>query len=87
MQETVEYTEALTGYTLVFDDGKVTIPTQWLCLQSGEEVISTYGHVFQMNCWHWFYSIITFGYQYCCDYRLRKFSRTAIILTNRRVLR
>lgn len=74
------------GVTIVSDDQKVTIPSQWLSLLPGEEVICSYGEMFRMTCGQWISTLLTCGLQYCMVYRKEKYLRYGVVLTTKRVI-
>jgi hypothetical protein len=76
------------GVTIVGDDEKRTlqIPNDWFPLLKNEQILAVEGQCFRMNCWMWFRSIMSCGYFYCCHVRKHKYERSAIILTNKRVV-
>jgi hypothetical protein len=39
-----------------------------------------------MTFWDWVLSILTVGYWYCIRVRKKKFSRSAIVVTNKRII-
>lgn len=53
---------------------------------NNEEIIAVSGQVRSLTCWEWFMSIISCGINYCCKYRRRKYTRSAIVLTNKRLI-
>lgn len=72
--------------TVVDDKGNIEIPGKWLPLMVGERIINCNGQVYKMNCLDYFYTITTFGYYYCAYIHYKKFSRSALILTNKRII-
>lgn len=82
----MDTTDKFVGVTIVSDNRTVMIPSQWLPMMEGEEIIATNGECYMMSCWEWFLTIITFGYYYCKNVRHLKYDRSALILTNKRII-
>ena len=74
------------GTTIVGSNGDVTIPSSWFEPLPGEEVISAHGELYKMKCLDWFWSIWSLGLYYCCVVRKKRFERSAIILTTKRIV-
>jgi hypothetical protein len=51
-----------------------------------EEVISVKGQIRFLSFVEWFFITITFGILYVIYYRKKKFRRTILVLTNKRIL-
>ena len=79
-------TDKFKNVTIVGNGLEVAIPADWMPLMDGEEVIATTGLVFRMRCIEWFLSIITCGAMYILKYRRRKYTRSALVLTNTRLI-
>lgn len=71
--------------TIVADDGTVTLPAKFFTYLRGEKVIASTGQVYTMNTMEWIKSVLTFGIYYVWYVRQRKFLRSAIVLTNKRI--
>ena len=78
--------DKLKGVTIVADDLKVTIPAQWLSILPGEQVICSYGEMFQMRSVEWLATLLSLGLLYCIDYRNRKYLRYGVVLTTKRII-
>ncbi len=76
----------LTNFSLVDDDGNVTIPAKWIPLSPGEEVVSAVGQFYKPTCCEILLSVATLGYYYVRHIRSKLFERSAIILTTHRVV-
>lgn len=77
---------AIGGTHIVYDDHSVTIPAKWLSMLPGEQVIAASGEVYHMRWWEWALTCLTCGRYYCDVIRKKKFSRTAFVLTNKRLV-
>lgn len=85
----LELTDWFKLVTVVKNDGTVQLPSDWVPILPNEVVISVTGQVPIMTCVQWFWTIISCGYFYCCsnpNYRRRKYTRSAIVLTNKRLI-
>jgi len=82
----LKFSDKFKNVTIVENDGTVGIPDEWMPLMPGEEVLATTGQVYRMDCMQWFWSIITCGVYYCLHMRRRKYTRSAIVLTNKRII-
>jgi hypothetical protein len=82
----MEIVDKFVGVRIVYDDGSINVPDKWFSLMPGENIISVTGQVYQMNIMDWIQSIITCGHYYCTDVRKKKFARSAVILTNKRIV-
>ena len=85
-RSSLSFTERFIGTKVVYDTGEINIPAKWLTLQPNEEVLTTTGQVYQMTFWDWVLSVLTIGYWYCFRVRKKKFSRSAIVVTNKRII-
>lgn len=72
--------------TIVGNKGEIQIPSSWMPLLPDEVIIATNGQVPRMSCTEWFWSIVSCGIQYCKHYRRRKYTRSALVLTNKRLM-
>ena len=81
-----EFTEKFTNVTIVKNDGTVSIPAEWVPLLPGEVVLATSGEVPKMNIMGWIKCCCTLGYWYCAHWRRKKFTRSALVLTNKRLI-
>jgi hypothetical protein len=70
---------------IVADDMTVHLPPGMLNLVPSEYVIDSMGIMYELSFWDWVITVCTLGLAYLLVYRKRKFSRTAIVLTNLRV--
>lgn len=66
--------------------GNVQIPRKYVPLLPGESVIAGHGVVYIMTFMDWVKSICTLGYFYCVYVRRMKLSRTAVVLTTKRIV-
>jgi hypothetical protein len=66
--------------------GKVQIPRKYVPLLPGERVIAGHGMVYMMNCEDWLKAVFTFGIYYLWYIRRKKESRSAVVLTTKRIL-
>ena len=78
--------EQFIGTTIVGNNGDVAIPKSWFELLPGEEIISAHGELWKMKCLDWCFSIWTLGGYYCTYLRKKRFERSAIILTTKRIV-
>jgi hypothetical protein len=76
----------LPDIQIVDAGGKVQIPLKYVPLLPGERVIAGHGTVYTMNCEDWLKAVFTFGFYYLWYIRRKKLSRTAVILTTKRIL-
>ena len=81
-----ETTNKFKNITIVGNDGKIQIPESWMPLLPDEVVIATNGQVPQMIFIEWFWAIVSCGFYYCKLYRRRKYTRSALVLTNKRLM-
>ena len=79
-------TDKFKNCTIVGNQGQIQIPDSWMPLLSDEVVIATNGQVPVMSCVEWFWAIISCGYYYCKLYHRRKYTRSALVLTNKRLM-
>lgn len=79
-------TDKFKNVTIVGNDGEISIPESWMPLLAGEEIIATNGQVPKMTCMQWFWTYLTCGVAYCLYYRRRKYTRSALVLTNKRLI-
>ena len=82
----LKFTDKFTNVTIVDSDGTVGIPDEWMPLMPDEEVLASTGQVYRMDGMQWFWSIITVGVYYCLHMRRRKYTRSAVVLTNKRII-
>ncbi len=80
------FSDKFKNVTIVGNDTTITIPEDWMPLVKDEKIISTIGEVPRMNCCQWFWAIVSCGYYYCTLYRRRKYTRSALVLTNKRLI-
>jgi hypothetical protein len=66
--------------------GNVQIPRKYVPLLPGERVIAGHGVVYVMTCMDWIKAIFSFGIYYLWCIRRKKLSRTAVVLTTKRIL-
>jgi hypothetical protein len=71
---------------IVADDRTVSLPENYIHLGKGEQIIDCRGIVYIPSCLDWVLIVLTFGYYYFAFIRKRKFCRTAIAVTNKRLL-
>jgi hypothetical protein len=71
---------------IVADDSTIKLPPGLLLLTPDEFVIDSISIIQTIKFWDWVKIICTFGLAYLFVYRKRKYSRTAVVLTNLRVL-
>ena len=71
---------------IVDDDGNVRLPSHFIKLMNEEEIVASHGYVYRMTTWDWVLSIVTFGLYYLLNIRIKRFHRTATVLTTRRIL-
>jgi len=64
----------------------VQIPRDWVPLVEDEEIIAVSGQVPKMTCMQWFLSYLSLGVMYFLKYRRRKYTRSALILTTKRLI-
>jgi hypothetical protein len=81
-----KHTDKFKNVNIVADDWSVQIPESWMPLLDSEEIIATSGQVPKMTMVKWFLSIITCGYWYCAFVRRQKYTRSALVLTNKRLI-
>eukprot|EP01034_Spumella_vulgaris_P026386 gene26386-32960_t len=81
-----EIFQDLTNFTLVDDDGNVTVPIKWIPLSLGEEIVSAVGQFYKPTCAEIILSVFTLGWYYVRFIRSKLFERSAIILTTHRVV-
>lgn len=72
--------------TIVFGNGEVTIPTKWFPMLKHEEIITTLGQVYRLTIMDWVYCVLTLGIAYLCCLKKKKEVRSAIVLTNKRII-
>lgn len=49
-------------------------------------MITAHGELYKVKIMDWIYCILSFGLYYCCVVREKKFERTALIITNKRLI-
>lgn len=81
-----KYSDSFRNLNVVADDFSIQIPQSWMPLFDGEEIVATFGQVPKMTTMAWVYSICSLGYYYCFYVRRKKFTRTALVLTNKRLI-
>lgn len=79
-------TDNFANVTIVGNDGSVTIPKRWIPLMTGEKVIASVGQVFTMRWKDWILNILSLGLYYCLCIRNKKYLRSALVLTNKRLI-
>jgi hypothetical protein len=86
VRKDLSFTDKFIGTKIVYDTGEINVPSKWLTLRPNEEIITTTGQVYKMTCLDWTLAVLTLGYWYCAHIRKRKFARSAIIVTNKRII-
>jgi len=81
-----KFTDNFGGVQIVKDNRTIEIPKEWCRLLPGEKLIASSGQVYKQTGADWFMSIITFGIYYFMKIREKKTTRTALILTTKRIL-
>lgn len=76
----------LTNFTLVDEDGNVTVPSKWIALTPGESIVSAVGQYYKPTCCEIVLSVATLGLYYLRFVRSKLFERSAVILTTHRVV-
>jgi len=79
-------TNKFVGVTIIYDNGDVTIPSKWFPMLPGEEVISSLGQLYRLTCVDWLFCLLSLGMYYCCILSKRKSLRSALVLTNKRIV-
>lgn len=82
----IEFTDWFKMVQVVKNDGTVQIPRDWVPLLEDEEIIAVSGQVPKMTCMQWFLSYLSLGVMYFLKYRRRKYTRSALILTTKRLI-
>jgi len=75
-----------TNCVVVGDKGEVRVPRGWLPLLVGEKVLDSRGFVYRLNFFDHLRSCITMGCAYLMSIREKRKIRTAIIITNMRIV-
>jgi len=78
--------DGFVGVTIVQDDRTVQIPKRLLNIQPNEEVLYTNGEVYIMTFMDWVRTILSCGRYYCKEISPKKYDRSALIITNKRII-
>jgi len=81
-----KHTDKFKNVNIVADDFSIQIPEAWMPLLDNEEIIATSGQVPKMNWFKWLLSIFSCGYYYLLKVRREKYTRSALVLTNKRLI-
>jgi len=81
-----QYTDKFKNVTIVGNKGEIEIPSDWMPLLENEYVVATNGQVKQMKFFEWIWTYLSLGIAYCLYYRRRKYTRSALVLTNKRLI-
>lgn len=76
----------ISDIQIVDAGGNVQIPRKYVPLLPGERVIGGHGVVYVMTCMDWLKAVVSFGIYYCWCIRRKKLTRTAVVLTTKRIL-
>lgn len=76
----------LTGVTIVDTDGSIEIPWRMIPLLQGESIINSIGICYKLSFSDIIKSIITFGIFYCMNISTKRSIRSALVLTNKRII-
>ena len=68
------------------NDNLVNVPIKWLTLAPGEELVAAAGQKYKLNCGEYLLSILTFGVFYFVRLRIKTWQRSAIFITNKRII-
>jgi len=81
-----KYTDKFKNVNIVADDFSIQIPDSWMPLLDSEQVIATTGQVPKMTCGKWILSFLSCGIYYILKVRRQKYTRSALVLTNKRLI-
>ena len=79
-------TDAFEEVTIVTDEGHVQIPSDWVTLMPDEDILTAHGECYKMRLIDYLFSLCTLCCYYCCFIAPKRNDRTAIILTNKRII-
>jgi len=80
------FSNEFRNVTIVFGNGEVTIPTKWFPMLKGEEIITTLGQVYLLTFKDWIFAVLTLGLGYLFCLKKKKEVRSAVVLTNKRII-
>jgi hypothetical protein len=81
-----KYTDKFKNVNIVADDFSIQIPDSWMPLLDSEQVIATTGQVPKMTLMKWIFSFLSCGIYYILKVRRQKYTRSALVLTNKRLI-
>lgn len=84
-----EFPQTLKDITLVSNivgQSNVKIPMKWVPLMQGEQILCVQGEIYVMKWRDWIKTICSFGLYYLFVLLQRKKERSALILTNKRIV-
>ena len=81
-----EVVDKFADVTIVNDDGQVKIPKMWITLLKNEEILYQWGEIYRMTFVDWFLCVFTAGVYYFQTIHHKKFDRTALVVTNKRLV-
>jgi len=81
-----KHTDQFKNVTIVADDWSIQIPHDWMPILDSENIIATSGQVPKMTISKWILSVVTCGYWYFNFVRRQKYTRSALVLTNKRLI-
>lgn len=76
----------MSNFSLVDEDGNVTVPKKWVPLSPGEEIVCAVGFGYAMTSFDYFLSTVTLGWYYFRCLRAHVIRRSAYILTTHRIV-
>jgi hypothetical protein len=78
--------DSFSEVNVVTDQGDVNIPSTWLHFLPDETIIAAHGELYKMKFKDWLLTILTGGLYYCFSVHHKKYNRTGLILTNKRLI-
>jgi len=81
-----KFSDEFRNVTIVFGNGEVTIPTKWFPMLKDEAIITTLGQVYRLKMMDWVFAVLTLGIGYLCCLKKKKLVRSAVVLTNKRII-
>lgn len=85
-QGNFKHTDQFKNVNIVADDWSIQIPQDWMPILDNENIICTSGQVPRMTKVKWILSVLTCGYWYFARIRRQKYTRSALVLTNKRLI-
>ena len=64
----------------------MNVPVKWLLLSPGEDIIAAIGQKYELSSLEQMASVLTLGIAYFIYYRYKIWERSAIFLTNKRLI-